>query len=57
LKILKGKDQSVHLALFLLGIMANNAFLDRVPFLPHISPVPIVMMALVAFNAIVFNVG
>jgi hypothetical protein len=53
---MKGKDQSMHLALFPFGIMADAAFLNRIPFLPDIFPVLIVMVAVVAFNGIVFHV-
>ena len=53
---MKGKAQSTHLALGPVGIMADAAFLNRIPFLPDIFPVLIVMVARVAFNGIVLNV-
>jgi hypothetical protein len=51
----KRKYQSVHFALLLGRVVAGHAFLDRVALFPNVFSILEVVMAVTAFNALIFR--
>ena len=52
---MKCEYESVHLALFFAGVVADNTFLYGIPFLPDIFPALVIMVAFIAFNTVIFH--